>query len=83
MDSNCIHSPPDSIAIFFSLALKSKIQKFLYRIHFYIFIFCLFFLTHLCVGIRVCFFFSFGALRADTATAGLARVKVLAYQLLK
>lgn len=83
MDSNCIHSPPDSIAIFFSLALKSKIQKFVYRIHFYIFIFLFVsFLTHLCVGIRVCFF-SFGALRADTATAGLARAKVLAYQLLK
>lgn len=61
-DSNCIHSPPDSIAIFFSLALKSKIQKFVYRIQFYFFIFLFVsFLTHLCVGIRVCLFFFWGA----------------------
>lgn len=62
MDSNCIHSPPDSIAIFFSLALKSKIQKFLYRIHFYIFIFfvCFFFNALVC-GYSGLFFFFWGA----------------------
>lgn len=56
MDSNCIHSQPDSIVIFFVKHLKAKFKNF-YVEFIFIFIFLFVsFLTHLCVGIRVCLF---------------------------
>lgn len=65
---------------FFCQALKSKIQKFLCRIHFYIHFFVCFFFNALVCGYSGLFIW---ALCADTAAAGLAWAKVLAYQLLK